>query len=235
MKGVILAAGKGSRMKADGAAWSKPMVPLLGTPMIGRLIDQMLDCGASAVHIAVNPAMEDLVEYLNTRAQVDARIVVRPIVTDNSYESLREATRGIEGKFFASTVDAIVDSGELRQMISRLEAVPADHGVMGLMRNVHDERPLWAFEQPTGEITDYSWEDEPFECGTIASAGVYGLSDSAMAHLAANPIYPTSLSHSQQLLARDRGYTLHSFHFTEAYDVDNLEDRAMAEEFLSRR
>ena len=234
MKFVILAAGRGSRMQAEGASWSKPMTPLHGRPMIGRLIDQMLDCGAEAVHIAVNPAMDDLTAYLAERSQADPRIVVRPIVTDNSYESLREAARGIEGKFIGSTVDAIVSTSELRDMVAALEATDNARGVMGLMRNVHDETPLWASVQPSGEITDYSWGKEPFECGEIASAGVYGLSDVAMKHLAASPIYPTSLSHSQQLLSRNPEYTLDRFFFSEAYDVDNMTDRAMAEEFLDR-
>ncbi|MDE6300508.1 MAG: NTP transferase domain-containing protein [Muribaculaceae bacterium] len=235
MKFVILAGGKGSRMQAEGASWSKPMTPLKGRPMIGRLIDQMLDCGASAVHIAANPAMDDMMEYLTARASADNRIVVRPIVTDNSYESLREATRGIEGKFIASTVDAIVDTNELRDMANRLSGIPDNHGIMGLMRNIHDETPLWACVQPSGEITDYSWGKEPFKCGEIASAGVYGLSGEAMKRLAASDIYPTSLSHSQQLLARDPLYSLYSFYFSEAYDVDNMTDRAMAEDFLNRR
>lgn len=219
-------------MQADGASWSKPMTPLLGKPMIGRLIDQMLSCGAEAVHIAANPAMDDMMRYLRERAEADERIVVRPIVTDNSYESLREATRGIEGPFVATTVDAIVDSAELRQLAEATSQAPAGHGVMGLMRNIEDEKPLWANVMPDGEIIDYSWEKEPFACGEIASAGVYGLSDKAMDRLAKSAIYPESLSHSQQLLARDPEFGLHSFFFSEAYDVDNMTDRASAENFL---
>lgn len=234
MKFVILAGGKGSRMQADGATWTKPMTPLLGQPMIGRLIDQMLDCGAEAVHIAANPAMDDMIQYLSHRAEKDPRIVVRPIVTDNSYESLREGARGIQGPFVASTVDAIVDSVELSRFADMTRRMPAGHGAMGLMRNIEDETPLWANVLPDGEIIDYSWEKEPFACGEIASAGIYGLSDRAMQRLAASEIYPTSLSHSQQILARDPLFMLHSFFFSEAYDVDNMNDRASAEKFLKQ-
>lgn len=233
LKGVILAAGKGSRMAKDGARWSKPMVPLGDRPMIGRLIDQMFRCGAEAVHISVNPDMHDLTDYLNDRAASDSRIVVRPIRTDNSYESLREATRGIEGRFIASTVDAVVSDPEMAEMFDVAPGLAENEGMMGLMTNVHDETPLWASVTADGLIEDYSWNSEPFACGEIASAGIYGLDGYAMRLLAESKIYPESLSHSQQLLARNPNYRLYRFMFSAAFDVDDLSDWELAKEFLS--
>ncbi|MDE6682257.1 MAG: NTP transferase domain-containing protein, partial [Muribaculaceae bacterium] len=42
----IIAAGEGSRLVEEGVAYPKPLVPLNGKPMIGRLIDIFIRNGA---------------------------------------------------------------------------------------------------------------------------------------------------------------------------------------------
>ena len=49
MKYVILAAGLGSRFVAEGEMNPKPLVGILGQPMIGRLIKVLMSCGGESI------------------------------------------------------------------------------------------------------------------------------------------------------------------------------------------
>ena len=107
MKYVILAGGMGSRFSKEGVATPKPMVEIMGEPMIGRLIRILSKCGAEAINVAANPRMEGFIPYLESLQQQYPYLSIRPIITDNSYNSLKAGTDGLEGKFVAMTVDAI--------------------------------------------------------------------------------------------------------------------------------
>ena len=46
MKAMILAAGYGTRLRPLTLERAKPAIPLLGTPLVVRLIDKLIDGGA---------------------------------------------------------------------------------------------------------------------------------------------------------------------------------------------
>ena len=46
---AIIAAGEGSRLVGEGLNVPKPLVDLDGRPMIKRLIDIMMECGAESL------------------------------------------------------------------------------------------------------------------------------------------------------------------------------------------
>ena len=50
----IIAAGEGSRLAQEGVERPKPLVRLCGKPMIGRLIDIFMDCGAESISVVVS-------------------------------------------------------------------------------------------------------------------------------------------------------------------------------------
>lgn len=65
MNYVILAAGLGSRFAKEGIDTPKPLVPVMGRPMIGRLIEVLTATGdCESIHIVANSRMEGLVSYL---------------------------------------------------------------------------------------------------------------------------------------------------------------------------
>lgn len=229
---VILAGGLGSRLLKEGLSVPKPMAPLLGEPMIGRLVRILTSFGAERIHISANSRMPQLIEYLESLKQEGYPVVVRPIITDNSYCSLKEAARGLEGKFIGMTCDAIFTNREFKDYIEEFEDMPKETVLMGLTRFVDDESPLYARIAPDGEIIDYRYGGEPFAEGTVVSAGIYGLSKQAMDYIVEEDKHPTSLSDFQRILAAESPLTVVPFYFEKAFDVDNLHDREAAEEFL---
>ena len=234
MKYVILAGGLGSRFVKEGYECPKPMVPLFGRPMIGVLIATLMKCGAERIFVGANARMQALLDYLERLKDEGLPIEVRPIITDNSYCTLKAASEGIEGKFIAMTCDAIFPTDEFKDYVERVEAAPEDVALMGLTRFVEDDSPLYARISENGEVTDYRYGGTPYEEGIIVSAGIYGLSGKIMEVVPGLGLEPESLSDFQRLLAAKTPVKVMPYEFTIAFDVDNTRDRLHAEEFLAR-
>ena len=230
---VILAGGLGSRFVKEGYSCPKPLVPLFGRPMIGVLIETLMRCGAEHIYIGANARMKALLDYLEQLRDEGLPIVVRPIVTANSYSTLKAASEGIAGKFVAVTCDAIFPTDEFEQFVKEVEAVPSGVALMGLTRFVEDESPLYARISEDGEVIDYKYGGNPFDGDVIVSAGLYGLSGRIMDIMSGLDLHPDSLSEFQRLLAADTSVKVYPYEFTIAFDVDTSRDLLHAESFLS--
>lgn len=230
---VILAGGLGTRFVKEGYECPKPLVPLFGRPMIGVLIETLMRHDASHIYVGANARMPQLIEYLSALAGEGLPVVTRPVVTDNSYCTLKEASAEIEGKFIAMTCDAIFPPSEFEGYKDAVLSAADDEAVMGLTRFVEDESPLYAKLSPAGEVVDYRYGGDPFPGEVIISAGLYGLSGKIMRKVEEMDLHPSSLSDFQRLLAGATPVRVLPFEFSIAFDVDNTHDRLHAEAFLS--
>lgn len=231
---VILAGGLGSRFVKEGYEVPKPMVPLFGRPMIGVLIDTLMKCGAENIYVGANARMPMLLDYLRELKEAGLPVETRPIITDNSFCTLKAASEGIRGKFIAMTCDAIFPTDEFRKYVEAVQESADDVALMGLTRFVEDESPLYARLSEDGEVVDYKYGGEPFPGDVIVSAGLYGLSGKVMEQIPALDLHPQSLSDFQRLLAVATPVRVIPFEFSIAFDVDNSRDRTHAEEFLDK-
>ena len=233
MEYAILAAGQGSRLSKEGVKESKPMIRILGQPMIERLIRLLVSCGAERVHVVTNPAMDDLNEHLAYLRDTEGLPVsFRPIVSDNSVYSLSEAACDIKGKFIALTVDAIFPLDEFKDYIKAVETMPEGMALMALTRYVDDESSLYArLADDESEVIDYRYGGEPFEGTPIVSAGIYGITDKIM-DIAQRDQYPASTSDFQRILAVGNDIKVVPFVMSKAFDVDHVSDLRSAEQFL---
>lgn len=232
MKYAILAGGHGSRFVKEGVATPKPMVEVMGQPMIGRLIELLQGCGAEEISIAANPRMAGFIPYLETLQARYGNVIINPIITENSYESLLAATDCLSGRFIGMTVDTVFPMDEFRRYVEAVEAMSDDESLMGLTRYIDDESPLYARINAEGEVIDYRYGGEPFAEGAIVSAGLYGLSRECMDAVKQSGHYPESLSDYQRTLATRTPIRVLPFEFSKAFDIDNLHDLGQANEFF---
>lgn len=108
MNYAIIAAGNGSRLAAEGVEYPKPLVPMCGRPMIGRLIDIFAGCGAESVSVIVNEEMTEVADYLRGRAAEMPSLHVTVKSTPSSMHSFHEVASLLPpGKFILTTVDTI--------------------------------------------------------------------------------------------------------------------------------
>lgn len=227
---VILAGGLGLRFIKEGREVPKPLVPILGKPMIGALIDSLIECGAEHIYVGANARMPELLEYLEKLQDEGLPVIIRPIITDNSYRTLATASRGIEGRFVAITCDAIFPADEFKEYVKCVSETHDDVALMGLTRFVEDESPLYARVNGEGEVIDYRYGGEPFDEGVLVSVGLYGLSGKIMDCI--DSLHPKSLSDFQRLLAIETPIKVVPFEFSIAFDVDTTRDLIHAERFL---
>ena len=118
MNYAIIAAGEGSRLAQEGVSRPKPLVLLNGEPMIGRLINIFLRCGASGISVIVNGHMREVHDYLRgLQLPVPLHVVVKS--TPSSMHSFAELTRVMEpGKFCLTTVDTIFREEDFARYIA---------------------------------------------------------------------------------------------------------------------
>jgi len=65
-QGVILAAGNGKRLKPFTLSRSKAMAPILGKPIVARVLDTLLTNGIKEVVIVVSPTNQEIQDYFNS-------------------------------------------------------------------------------------------------------------------------------------------------------------------------
>lgn len=233
MNYVILAAGEGSRFVKEGVSTPKPLVSVMGEPMIGRLIHVLERSSAEKIVVVSNSRMNSLTEYLEgMRQKCNVMLDIRPIVSDSSYYSLLCGAQDLQGKFIALTVDTIFPTEEFSEFVHEVDKLDIGEVLMGLTRYVDDESPLYAEIGTDGTVVNYKYGGTPFPGEIIVSAGVYGLTSTAMELISMRKSEPDSLSDFQRILAAETDIRVKVFEFSKAMDVDRLHDREAAERFI---
>ncbi len=229
MKFAIIAAGEGSRLVQEGVALPKPLVELDGRPMIRRLIDIFLDCGAEEICMIVNEQMTQVQEYLRSLTlPVPLKLVVKS--TPSSMHSFYEVSKDwTDGKFVLTTVDTIFHEKDFRGYVYEFEASDAD-GCMGVTDYIDDEKPLYVGVDSDMLITGYY--DQPQPDSRYISAGIYGLNGQSLSVLRRCVAFGQSrMRNFQRALVTD-GLRLKAFPLGKVIDVDHAEDIKKAQALI---
>jgi NDP-sugar pyrophosphorylase family protein len=136
---IILAAGRGTRLKEVTRDRSKAMAPVAGKPMIQRVIDQLVLAGVSRYVVVAAPGDSELRSFFSNRAEVS---IVEQVAPRGSGDALRACEGRVAGSFIVSACDSVVAAGDIRQMCElHLKLCPkATVGVL----HVSAETPLAA-------------------------------------------------------------------------------------------
>lgn len=229
MNYAIIAAGEGSRLVSEGVQSPKPLVNLDGRPMIRRLIDIFVDCGAENISIIVNEQMTEVADYLRQIAPalpVPLRLVVKS--TPSSMHSFYEVSRHFpEGsKFILTTVDTIFRPDEFTDYVAAFSrtADSASRALFGVTGLIDDEKPLYVDLIP-GTMTVRAFMDTPPLRPRYISAGIYGLhTDSAARAIELCRRRNLVRMRDFQRALLELGTTVTAFPFTDAVDLDHLSD-----------
>ena len=247
MKFAVIAAGEGSRLAQEGVEQPKPLVPVCGKPMIERLLDIFIDCGATEIVVIVNEWSTAVREHLQSmKLPVPLRLVVK--TTPSSMHSLHALSPYLRGeRFCLTTVDTIFREEEFKKYIRYFEATKDIDGCMAVTPYVDDENPLWVgVEEQTnadGEslldrqgshkkprITGFHDRQEGDD--HFISGGIYCLSDKALdvLDLCMEQGMSRMRNFQRQLVAE--GLKLEAYPINKILDVDHKEDITKAEAFL---
>ena len=183
IRGGIIAAGAGSRLRADGWRVPKPLVEVAGLPLIGAVLRNFTTAGITAITIIVNQEERDCVQWVRERyPDLEVDFIVK--TTASSLESFQEVTaRGPDGPMLVSTVDAWCAAEDFARFAGQAAARPDEATVLAVTPLVDDEKPLWVTLGAGGRVDEIG---EPG--GGLVTAGVYRVSARARRVAAAPPL-----------------------------------------------
>lgn len=236
----IIAAGEGSRLAQEGVSYPKPLVPLHGEPMIGRLTRIFTECGADRIAIIVNEQMTEVQQYveeMQDRSAVQIDLVIKS--TPSSMHSFYELGRLLKGhgRFVVTTVDTIFREPDFRNYISAYEAAQKSvDGMMAVTSFVDDEKPLYV--EADSEMNIKAFRDTPEENPAegdheFISGGIYGLGDKAVDVLDVCLKNGVSRMRNYQRALVENGLHLKAYDMGKILDVDHADDIRKAEDFIS--
>lgn len=188
MKAMILAAGKGTRVRPLTYDLPKPMIPLLGRPVMAYLVDHLRKNGISEIMVNVSWLHEKIEEYFGEGEQFgvqigysfegytkdDGEVVPMPIGSAGGMKKIQEF-----GGFFDDTTvvlcgDALIDLD--------LKAALMEHRRKGAMASVITKEVPWDKVSSYGVVvTDeegriQEFQEKPAEAdakSNFISTGIY--------------------------------------------------------------
>ena len=230
----IIAAGEGSRLASEGLSLSKPLLPLCGEPMIGRLIRIYERAGATSINVVINDFMPDVREYLETvRQEISVPLNVKVKSTPSSMHTFYELAHMLpdRGRFVATTVDTVFHEKDFNSYVEVFRNSPAEvDGMMAVTDFIEDEKPLYVDVDPQMKITGFL--DRPYDGFKYVSGGIYGLDGRAVDVLDRCMAAGVERMRNFQRELIAGGLDLRAYPMGKIVDVDHVEDIARAEEFL---
>ncbi|HEV3178033.1 MAG TPA: NDP-sugar synthase [Stellaceae bacterium] len=170
-QGGIIAAGLGSRLRADGIGVSKPMVRVAGRPLIEHTLDRFRAVGIRRLTVIINEESEDCRGWLEVNGRdLDLDLIVR--TTPSSYASFRlVADRLDRAPAVITAIDTIMPMKDFHTYVMAAVSLPRDAVVLGVTDYVDDENPFWA----TVDAADGRVRKLGGDGGSHVTAGLYGL------------------------------------------------------------
>lgn len=221
LRGGIIAAGEGTRLRRAGFAMPKPLVPVAGLPLIGWVIRNFVAACITSPLIIVNERESECVEWARSRfPDLDLRFIVK--TTRSSLESFVEvATKLGPGRALISTVDAWCPPGDFVRFVQAARRRPPGATVLAVTPFVADEHPLWVTLDARGRIARLGGTS-----GDMVTAGMYLVSEQVR-----TTVPPPGLGRLREFLAwlGDQGEPLYGEVIPTVVDVDRADDVALAE------
>jgi NDP-sugar pyrophosphorylase family protein len=170
IQGGIIAAGQGTRLRADGYHGSKPMVPVGGRPLIVHTLDRFRAAGVRKLTMIINETSDDCRYWLRDHAtDFELDLIVR--TTESSYASFQAvATRLVGAAAVITTIDSVMPVGDFCAFVQAAARLSPEAVALGLTDHVDDENPLWATLDAAGKIRQLGAGH-----GTHVTAGLYWL------------------------------------------------------------
>lgn len=134
MQGVILAAGKGSRLHPITLHRSKAMVPVLGKPLVERVIEDLAANGIDDFVLVVSPDDRDIVRHFRRESALNADVrFVYQVERLGMANALMQAAPLIDDDFVLSACDNLTSAQYVGQMLAAWHSTPAPNAVLSLM------------------------------------------------------------------------------------------------------
>ena len=221
LRGGIIAAGEGTRLRADGYRVSKPMVRVGGRPLIDHALERFRSMGIRHLTIVINEASDDCRQWLESHGgDFDLDVIVRS--TPSSYATFRVVADRLAGApAVVTTVDTIMPVDQFQTFVTSASRFPDNAFVLGVTGHVDDENPLWVtLDTSNGRIRSIGGTN-----GSHVTAGLYWLP--ARRSVGPTKSFARLRDHLGALVAE--GQPVYGVVLPRVFDIDRAHDVAAAE------
>lgn len=193
MQGVILAAGKGSRLHPITLDRSKAMLPILGKPIVERVMEMLVRSGIDDLILVVSPDDRDISRYFRVESTIaaDVRFVYQP-ERKGMANALSCAAPLITGDFVLSACDNLVSQSDIERLVTSMKTNRKPSGVLALLP-VEPERlgSVGIVEMEGPWVKRIVEKPQPEEAPSdISSLPLYAFSERILDYLPEVPLSP---------------------------------------------
>lgn len=200
--GVILAGGKGTRLRPLTYFRPKPLVPIGNRPIIDYIIDVFIKHGITKILVLVNYLGESIRSYLvQKKISKDIELKVLNLNSIDTADAVRRARHEIKEDFIVSMGDILSNinltnfikfhkkKGSIATVALKEYENPLEYGVTLIDRN---DRILLFLEKPLSYelyLTSlaYHRSNIKFLYGNLVNAGVYAFKEEILDIITQNP------------------------------------------------
>jgi len=229
MKVGILAAGEGSRLRAGGFHMPKPLLPIAGVPLIGRLLRAVQQLTPEEIVCIINRHGSSVADYVRQHYPTLPLTFVQKD-TASSYESFTVLCEHLrDSPFLVTTVDAVFPPDFLSQFVATARQQSGMDMMLTLTTFIDDEKPLHVRLDAHQRIVEIG---EAARGSAYVTSGFYYCAPRVSAACAS--LAPTRVSALREFLGwlQQQGYWLQGYLAPKMVDVDRPHDIAVAEQFV---
>ncbi len=238
---VVLAAGRGVRLGPLTKDRPKAMLPVLGKPIIARVMDRMYDAGVRRFVVVVGEQEGAVAAYLNKSWHPDCAIhfALQPAPLGTADALRRAASHLLDGPFLFAACDNLAPPDHVPGLIERFEALGGDLALT-LIHATPEEISRSACVQVDGDRVVSHVEKPPVESvtGDLLSVMIYACSPKALEGLDQVPASPRGEKEFAHVITRlidsgaRVGYRVASWrlHLTGDEDLLRINQRLLEEE-----
>lgn len=176
MKAVILAAGKGKRLRPITATRPKPLIPIAGKPILEHSILGLIDSGIDQLLLIVGYKEEMIKDYFGKsrdKFNIDINYVTQEVYLGTAHAAsyAREFVKNDEFLFMYG--DILVDSNLFNQLIQNFKSIQCD-GIISLVE-VGDPQNYGVITLDSKGFVKSIIEkpSQELHAGNLANAGIY--------------------------------------------------------------
>lgn len=130
MKAVVMAGGEGTRLRPLTCTTPKPMIKLLGKPVLGYIIDLLTENGFDEIAVTVRYRAEDIETYVESRASEQLNIYcIEEEKVLGTAGSVKNAAKNWKDPFLVISGDCMCDV-ELSKVMLYHKSIMADTTVV---------------------------------------------------------------------------------------------------------
>ena len=171
-KAMLLAAGRGTRMRELTNDLPKPMIPVRGKPILQSIVEGLRDAGVEEVLIVVGYRADVVTDFFGDGSKFGVRISYETQVVQDGTGRVVELGKVFAGNdpFVLSYGDILVDPVNYK----RLTAPGAEEAIVSVKRNEDVSKGGAVFVNERFELTDLREKPKPGEpTSPWYNAGVY--------------------------------------------------------------